>query len=167
MTFEKKVQPTVDVEFGKAAPKDAEPKKAASEVQVFAPYSPTRAEENADLCTVLHGYGRVAADAKHYIDNYQFVGGVCRNVPRNVAQAWAKGVRWQDEKPAVSRVYLQAILPNNATEVDFSKATGIQLMPAAKLAAMIGATDAKSLVDAMGEQAALALADALRKQIKE
>lgn len=170
MTFQKKEVPTTVGEFGTAEdtkPAKAEVETKVSGAQVFAPYNPAKAEENDDMCVVLHGYGRVSPTEVHYIDNYKFEGGVCRNVPRTVATAWAKGKRWQDDKPAVSRVYIQAILPVNATEYDFSQATGIKPMPANQLAAMIGATDAASLVEAMGEQQALALADALRKQIRK
>jgi hypothetical protein len=119
-------------------------------------------EINADMCVVLHGYGRVAADNIHYIDNYKFLGGVGRNIPRSIANAWKKGVR-PDGKPAVSRVYPQAILPSDATEVDFAAACGIAPMEPAKLAAMIDATDAQALVQALGRAKAVALAEQLLK----
>lgn len=170
-TQEKKKLPTVETQFGEQleqVEEQAPVTKAASKgsrVQTFKPYHEQLREDNEDMCTVVHGFGRVSPNHKHYIDNYLFIGGVCHNVPRNVATAWAKGRRWQDDKPAVSRVYLQAILPNDATEADIVAATGIQQMPASELAAMIGASDARALVDAMGEQAALEFADRLRKQI--
>ncbi|GAC1589067.1 MAG: hypothetical protein NVS4B1_33390 [Ktedonobacteraceae bacterium] len=122
-------------------------------------------EVNTDMCTVLFGYGIDKPDYVKYVDNFKFVGGVCSNVPRNIARAWKTGKRWQDDKPAVSRIYLQAILPSDANEVDYAKATGIQLMEPARLAAMIGATDAAALVKAMGAKQAGILLEELRKHI--
>jgi hypothetical protein len=122
----------------------------------------TFTEQNADMCVVLHGYGRLATDDVHYIDNYKFVGGVGRNIPRSVANAWKKGIR-PDGKPAVSRVYPQAILPSDASDVDFASACGIAPMEPARLAAMIDATDAATLVQALGRSKAVALAEQLLK----
>src|SRR5690348_15661156 len=114
-----------------------------SKVQVFPEHNPNKTilTPNEEMCTVLYGYGKVPPLQRTDIDNYRGVGGVFRNIPRNVAQCWAKGIR-PDGKPAVSRVFIQAILPNDANEVEFAQATGIQPMEPQKLAAMIGATDA-------------------------
>ena len=87
------------------------------------PVSP--AFEDAEPVTVLYGYGKVAADHKCYIDNTLFVGGVARNVPYSTARHWKNGTR-PDGKPVVSRVNLQAILPNHSTEVDFARVTGVR-----------------------------------------
>lgn len=119
-------------------------------------------EANSDMCVVLHGYGRVAATEEHYIDNYKFIGGIGRNIPRSVANCWKRGIR-PDGKPAISRVYPQAILPSDASEVDFAAACGIAPMEPAKLAAMIDATDAHALVQALGRSKAVALAEELLK----
>ncbi len=119
---------------------------------------------SSEMCIVLHGYCRVPATSIHYIDTYKFVGGVGHNIPKSVATAWKNGTTL-DGKPAASRVFPQAILPSDATEVDFAAATGISPMEPAKLAAMINATDAKALVEAMGRQAAVALAEDLMKNL--
>jgi hypothetical protein len=131
--------------------------------EVLPAYKPNGYTNASDeMCIVLHGYGRVSPTDIHYIDEYKFVGGVGHNIPKQVADCWKKGVR-NDGKPAVSRVFPQAILPSDATEVDFASATGISPMPPAQLAAMINATDANALVKAMGRQAAVALAEELLK----
>jgi hypothetical protein len=131
--------------------------------EVLPAYKPAGYSNFSDeMCIVLHGYGRVDANSVHYIDEYKFVGGVGRNIPKQVAECWKKGIK-NDGKPAVSRVFPQAILPSDATEVDFATATGISPMPPSQLAAMINATDARALVEAMGRQAAVALAEELLK----
>lgn len=142
-------------------------KSTPSQVEILPEYKPNGkfVESNPDMCIVLHGYGRVAPDEVHYIDDYKFIGGVGRNIPRSIATQWKRGVN-KDGKPAVSRVFPQAILPSDATEVDFAQATGINPMEPAQLAAMISATDAQSLVEALGMQKALELADLLVKNAK-
>lgn len=142
-------------------------KPTSSQIEILPTYQPGGkiVESNPDMCIVLHGYGRVAPDEVHYIDDYKFTGGVGRAIPRSVATQWKKGVT-RDGKPAVSRVFPQAILASDATEVDFAAASGINPMEPAKLAAMISATDAQSLVEALGMQKALELADLLIKNAK-
>lgn len=132
--------------------------------EVLPRYQPHVRERNEDLCIVLHGYGIEDPEKVTFVDDYRFVGGVGRDIPRSIAQAWKTGKRWQDGKPAASRIYPQAILPNDATDVDFASATGVTPMEPAKLAAMIGATDAELLVGAMGRQQAIMLAEKLMKQ---
>lgn len=152
----------VEVTFGETVEAPAEDKSATdNSVRILPKYKPDRVAQSAALCTVLHGYGNVGPTDTYYIDDYKFVGGVGRNIPRNIAEAWADGRRWQDNKPAASRVYIQAILPNDANEVDFAKATGVNPMPPSQLAAMIGATNAADLVKALGRKQAAELAEAL------
>lgn len=139
--------------------------KAADSVALYSSPVPVAHADKVpvgDLCTVLHGYGRVAATEVHYIDNYKFVGGVCRHVPKPIAMAWAKGTR-PDGKPPVSRVFIQAILPDGLEneEAEFAKVTGVQPMEPARLAAMISATDAEAIVAAMGRTNAVAFAERL------
>jgi hypothetical protein len=135
-------------------------------VQILPKYDPSTASQHEQTCTVLYGYGIDPPDKKKYVDTYLFVGGVGRNIPRNVAESWVSGVRWQDGKPASSRIYPQAILPNDAGPAEFALATGITPLPPAELAAMIAATDAKKLVEVLGRAGAVALADALIQQVK-
>jgi hypothetical protein len=118
----------------------------------------------ADMCTVLYGYGKVPTQSVYYIDDYKFIGGVGRNIPRSVAKSWRTGIR-PDGKPAISRVYPQAILASDATEADFATATGVIPMAPFELAAMIDATDAKSLVEALGRQKAAALIEDLKTNL--
>lgn len=172
MTFQKKEQRPVDEEgvevsaaFGKKDDSSSSTPPAAPAIQKFARYSPDADIDSSDLCTVLHGYGIVAPDHRQWVDDYLFIGGVGKNIPRNVADAWAKGKRWQDNKPALSRVYIQAILPSDASVVDYAEATGVQPMPASQLAAMIRATDAKALVGALGKKQAVALAEQLMNSL--
>lgn len=143
-------------------------KQDPTKVEILPNYKPngellTASEE---LCTVLHGYGRVEAKEVHYIDNYKFVGGVGRNVPRSIAKHWKNGTR-PDGKPAISRVFCQAILPNDSNEIDFAQATGIQPMEPTKLAAMIGASDAQALIEALGIQKTAQLIEELKAGIAQ
>ena len=177
MPFEKKPKPeedtpvAIEASFGtpettvevKATPVEKEHEEDL--FGVLPRFSKDMREDNVEACTVLYGYGVDAPDKRNHVDNYTFIGGVCRNVPRTVARAWKTGKRWQDGKPAISRIYLQAILPNDATEVDFAKATGVQPMDPARLAAMIGATDAAALVKALGAKQAAAFMEEIRKHI--
>jgi len=141
-------------------------KADVNKIEVLPAYKPdgTLASASEEMCIVLHGYGRVGSKEIHYIDDYKFVGGVGYNVPRAVATCWKKGIR-HDGKPAVSRVFPQAILPADATAVDFAAVTGIEPMPAPELAAMINATDAQALVNALGAQKASQLIEDLKKSL--
>jgi hypothetical protein len=138
-------------------------KSDPNKVQVFPAHDPKSAVPlaNEEMCTVLYGYGKVAPTQRTDIDNYKGFGGVFRNIPRSVAQCWAKGTR-PDGKPATSRVFIQAILPADANEVEFAQATGIQPMEPTQLAAMIGATDAQALIEALGAQKTLQLIEELK-----
>lgn len=120
--------------------------------------------DRSDLRTVLYGYGRVAPEQVVWVDNYKFTGGVCRNVPKQQAEAWRKGVRL-DGKPAISRVFIQGVVANDASEVEFAHSTGIQPMEPIKLAAMIKATDARLLTEALGKTGAVALAESLMHSV--
>jgi hypothetical protein len=137
--------------------------KETNKVEILPAYNADKfGDASGDLCTVLHGYGRVSPQERHYIDDYLFVGGVGRNIPRSVAIQWKKGVD-RNGKPSASRVFPQAILGVDATEVDFAAATGINPMPAGELAAMISATNASDLVAALGIAKATQLAEELLK----
>lgn len=105
---------------------------------------------DADIVTVLFGYGRVKSFQKSYIDNTTFTGGVAR-VPWGVAKFWVKGTR-PDGMPVVGRVKV-TVLPEEATEADYIKATGIRPMPAPELAAHLIASDPDTILDSLGEQA--------------
>src|SRR4051812_16402245 len=135
-------------------------------VLTFAGTKPESLIPEKDLCTVLYGYGKESANKHAYVDIYEFVGGVGRNIPRSIAMAWAKGVR-PDGQPAISRVYIQAVLPNDADEAAFVQATGIQIVETPKFAAMIKATEASQLLEMLGREEAVKMADALLKAVGE
>lgn len=105
---------------------------------------------DSDIVTVLFGYGRVRPFQKSYIDNTTFTGGVAR-VPWGVAKYWVHGTR-HDNMPVVGRVKV-TILPEEATEADYIKATGIRPMPAPELAAHLIASDPDAVLDSLGDQA--------------
>lgn len=105
---------------------------------------------DADIVTVLFGYGRVKPFQKSYIDNTTFQGGVAR-VPWGVAKYWVRGAR-PDNTPVVGRVKV-IILPEDATEADYIKASGIRPMPAPELAAHLIASDPDAILNSLGDQA--------------
>lgn len=118
--------------------------------------------QDGDLVVVLHGYGRVSPTHKQYVDTVAFEGGIARNVPWTVAQHWKSGTR-PDGKPVSSRVHIQAILPNNATEEDFARATGIKAgvtnehmsallggLTPEKIAALLGPEKTRELATRLG-----------------
>lgn len=134
--------------------------KASKDLDIIKDEEP---EEEQVTCTVLFGYGRVAPTYRNYVDGYQFVGGVGRDIPKAIADNWKKGLR-ADGKPAIhGRIKLQAILASEATESDFVKATGIVLMAPDKVAAMVSGTDAALLVKSLGRKRAIELAEELLK----
>ena len=120
--------------------------------------------------TVLYGYnkpdvtGYVNPDKRSFLDEFEGRGGVFKNIPRDRAEAWAKGLDKQG-KPAKSRVFIQAILPNSATEEHFIAATGRTSIPQDRLAAYINASDAKTLIDTLGADRAKDLAERLSKEL--
>lgn len=113
-------------------------------------------DEDEVYC-VLHGWGRVAPNAFHYVDETRFQDGVAYNVPGLTVKRWMTGRRKNGEE-AASRVYLQAVLPNTASEADFARVTGIELMPAQRLATMIKASDLNAILAALGPKDAAAIA---------
>jgi hypothetical protein len=112
--------------------------------------------------TVLYGYGkpdgngRIGTNRKSFLDEFEGVDGVFRNIPRERAEQWAKGLD-KNGKPARSRVYIQAILPNDAQEEHFIAATGKNTIPQEKLAAYIKASDVDALIEMLGREGATEL----------
>ena len=124
------------------------------------------------LRTVLHGYGKLPANDVHYIDGFKFVGGVCRDVPVEQAEAWQKGERIADPdkkyalpgKRAYGRVVVQ-VLPSKATEADYARATGFKPVESKKFAAILAAYTADEIREALGEERTLKLASALKDSV--
>lgn len=108
-----------------------------------------------DRVTVLYGYGKVGPRVRHWLDDVAFVGGVARHVPYPKARAWKKLVIGK----AIH------ILPDDADEVSFAKASGIQPMAPAKLAAMIEASDIDAIFAALGPERAGKFARELRSRL--
>jgi hypothetical protein len=109
----------------------------------------------SDRVTVLYGYGKVGPNARHWLDDVAFVGGVARNVPYPKAAAWKK-------LPIGRAVH---ILPQDADDTAFARASGIQPMAPAKLAAMIEASDLDAIFAALGPERAMRLAQELKTRL--
>lgn len=118
---------------------------------------------DVDLVTVLHGWGRVAPTERHYVDRVLFTGGVANNVPYSIAKHWKNGTR-PDGKPTEGRVVVQ-IVDNEASEADYIRATGIQPMPAERLAALLTGSDLDAIFEALGAEKALQISEGLRRRI--
>lgn len=118
---------------------------------------------DADLVTVLHGWGRVGPNDRHYVDRILFLGGVAANVPYSIAKHWKAGTR-PDGKPTEGKVKIQ-IVDNEATEADYIRATGIQPMAAEKLAALLTGADLNAIFEALGSEKALQISEGLRSRI--
>jgi len=122
------------------------------------------AVEDDELYTVLHGWGRLPHNEKHFVDTTECIGGIMRNVPGTTCRYWLKGTR-PDGKPTVGRVYVK-VLPNTATEREYVLATGIQPMSAENLAAQITSVDLSTIYKALGPQRTLELAQELKKLVE-
>lgn len=118
--------------------------------------------QDGDEVTVLYGYGRVSPTHKQYVDDVLFVGGVARNVPYGKAKHWKERTR-PDGKPVVSRVAIQAILPNTAKEADFARVTGYAGLQPDKIAAYLDGTDVSKLAAHLGPQRTKELVNALQQ----
>lgn len=120
---------------------------------------------DTDLVKVLHGWGRIKAnpDGSPKVDykfglskkSYVCVGGVAENVLYSDAKYWQR--QWGSK-------FLK-IVPMEATEADYAKATGIQPMDLARLAAMNEAVDADALLEAWGTERALRFAERITSRI--
>ena len=111
------------------------------------------AEEDEYLrCTVLHGYGRVEPTKINFLEGYQFVGGVGRNIPLKLAKRWRAS--------GTVKIY---ILRPEATEKDFVKKAGITPMAPEKIAAQIAISDINRLVESLGRDNSLALVKSIEE----
>jgi hypothetical protein len=134
----------------------APPAAAAVTVSEIHALNKDEVDEDETYC-VLHGWGRVHPGAHHFIDSTRFQDGVAYNVPGPVVKRWMTG-RMKNGEEAASRVYLQAVLDNKAQEADFARVTGIELMPAQRLATLIRASDLNAILQALGPKDAAAIA---------
>lgn len=128
--------------------------------------------EEEGVRVVIHGYGKLAPNKVHFIDDIKFIGGVARDVPADVAECWLKGVRPKEtNKPyAVSgkRAYSRVgviVLPGDATEAQIMKAAGVPAMAVSKFAEFIKAYSTEDLAAALGREKAIELSEGLRKAV--
>lgn len=135
--------------------------KEATETSEEKKESPGEPED--DLVTILHGWGRVAPGVVNQVDSLTFVGGVCRNVPRSTAKALMSRTHTKNPEKPKHGFIKGYIVSNDAVDADFVKATGIQPLPIQKFAAMLGAFDADTIRQALGDEKALTLAKDLLK----
>lgn len=87
-----------------------------------------------------------------YLDRVEFTGGVARNVPIEVAQAWLK-----------NKLLGLYVLEGTAEADSFIKATGFTPMPPEEFATMIKAFKVEDLAALLGEERTLELANDLRR----
>jgi|ERR1041385_209510 hypothetical protein len=111
--------------------------------------------EDDDLVTVLNGWGRVPPGSKHFVDKILFTEGVARNVAYGTAKSWTK-------KTSAVKVH---VLPNDATDADFCKVTGITPMPVDRFASMLAGIDLDALATQMGTDKLKKLIDGLDKHL--
>src|SRR5438046_2441631 len=97
--------------------------------------------QDDDRVTVLHGWGKVERNDRHFIDKALFVGGVARDVLYGIAKHWVTTTRPDGKIDQVYGAVRVHILPADATEADFVKATGIQPVPVQDFANMIAGVD--------------------------
>ena len=89
-----------------------------------------------------------------YMDTTPFIGGVAREVPVEAAQGWLDKRRLG--------VY---VLPSDAEESDFIRATGVTPMEPEAFAAMVKAFSYEDLAALLGEKKTLEMAEGLRKTL--
>lgn len=138
----------------------AESRRQQELTQPPRPAPGTSGYEDSDRVTVLHAWGKVREGEVKSMTSpskalYRFKGGVARNV------LYADAKYWRDlfGKDSIK------ILPNDADEADFARATGIQPMNLGKLAAMNEAVDLDALLEAWGPERALRFAEKLTARI--
>lgn len=127
---------------------------------------------DTDLVTVLFGYGKVNPTDTSFVTGggagdhdktkvYQVKGGVIRQVKYAHARHWRE--TWVDEKGHSGVI----ILPLDADEVDYARASGIQPMAPQRLAAMIAASDPAALAAALGPARLADLAETLLRAVPD
>jgi hypothetical protein len=110
-------------------------------------------EDESEIVTVTHGYGRVPHNWRNRIDRVLFIGGVARRVPYK----WVKAVR--KEAPGT----VLHVFKHDATPVEFARVSGItpELMTPTTQAALLGALQPTDIVGVLGREESLRIAEAL------
>lgn len=129
--------------------------------------------EDLKLCTVLYGYGKVGKKDRLWVGGvggttWQFIGGICKDVPWSVAKHWKHNTR-PDGSPVLGLLAVH-VLPHDASEADYVKAIGFEPKSIEETAAMIAAADftklAHALPDNVRELLVRQLTDALKPEEK-
>ncbi len=124
--------------------------------------------QDDDEVTVLYGWGKVHPNSRSFIDKTLFEGGVARNVPYEVVKHWIKGTRPDGKREQVyGKVKIQAVLPADAKEADFAKATGITPTPIDQFAMQLAGTDLDALVAQLGVKKVKELIKGLDERLPE
>lgn len=116
----------------------------------------------SDRVTVLHGYGKVAATYTESINGpshamYKKVGGVIKDVLYSDARYW---------RERFGSAYLH-ILPRDATEKDYIRASGMRHTPLPELIAQLDALDVSDLISAWSEEKAASFAERIAEALQE
>ncbi len=126
-------------------------------------YKPATSFQDSEMVCVLHGFGRIAPNISHTIDEVQFMGGRAVNVPWSVAKFWVSNTR-ADGKIPQGRVYVQ-VLPNDATTADCLEAVGMSSADMEASIRQFAQFSPQDLVAALGIQKARDLSESLDKYL--
>jgi hypothetical protein len=125
----------------------------------------THTFQDDDRVTVLHGWGKVHPEAKNRIDKTLFIGGVARDVRYETAKHWINRTRPDGKNDQVVGAVHVHVLPEDATEPDFIKATGIQPVAMDQFIMQLAGADLDALINEIGIEKARRLIDSLEKHI--
>jgi hypothetical protein len=107
--------------------------------------------QDHEKVTVLYGWNKVPSGYKQFVDKTLFKDGIARNVPYTTVKHWKQGTRPDGRlEMSYGSIGIQAVLPNDATEADFIKATGITPMPVEQFASQLAGMDINALLTHMG-----------------
>lgn len=115
--------------------------------------------DDAELFTILQGWGRVPPDKVDSFDHFVKVGGVVKDVP------YAYIRRMKRRNPRIFR-YIH-VVPNETPEAEYPRITGLHPMDPPKLAAMLTASDPAAIFAALGPEKAREVIENLQRQLTE
>jgi hypothetical protein len=124
--------------------------------------------EDYEKVTVLYGWNKVLPESKQFVDKVLFKGGVARNVPYSTVKHWQRGTRADGKNDQIcGKISIQAVLPSDATEADFARATGIKPMPVEQFMSQLAGVDLEALATQLGAERLKELIDNLGKHLPE
>jgi len=149
-------QPQPDVEEEAELVALATRRASRSEPDIPSEYVPADEDE---LVTVTHGYGRVPLGWRNFIDRTLFVSGIARNVPYRLVK------QWRLKAPGT----ILYTFRHDANYADFARVCGLSpdLLDPIKQGALLSAMQPREIIDAVGRQQALKIAEGLLKAIGE